>query len=360
MQALAEQSRYRCTIALLEFDPLTEKPTRFFVPYSYQPGEGIIEINEFVPTSDDGLNELLDAGQTIAIADVSQDDRVPQFLQEEQMAVGRPALALIPLVTGRRRIGNLILSHTQPEPWIDSELRLFQLAATLIAISVENTRRRQREQEMVALEERQRLARDLHDSVTQLIFSMMLMAQSVAPAYKRSVEEGERRIARMMELSQQALTEMRALLAELRPASPVENGLIPAIQQHIERISVREHIAITFEQRNYTPQSRPTDEALYRIVQEALNNTIKHAHATRAAISLQQADGQIRLTICDDGRGLNNEKSRPHPAGQFGLQGIRERVARLGGTLSLESEPGQGTTLIILLEENYDTHSYRG
>lgn len=352
LHTLAEHSRYRCTIALLEFDHVSEKPTHFFVPFTYQPGEGIIELNEFVPTSEDDLNELLDAGHTIAIPDVSKDDRVPVFLQQEQMAVGRPALALIPLVAGRRRIGNLILTHTQPEPWIHSELRLFRLAANLIAISVENTRQFQREHEMTALEERQRLARDLHDSVTQLIFSVMLMAQSVGTAYKRDAEEGERRIARMMELSQQALTEMRALLTELRPVSPVENGLIPAIRQHIERIAARENIVITFQEQNYTAQARHTEEALYRIIQEALNNTLKHAHATHAEITLERQQGQIRLSICDDGRGLEMDKLPPHQTGQFGLQGIRERVARLGGTVALESRPGQGTTLQILFEES--------
>jgi len=204
---------------------------------------------------------------------------------------------------------------------------------------------------MAALEERQRLARDLHDSVTQLIFSVMLMAQSVSPAYKRNVEEGERRIIRMMELSQQALTEMRALLAELRPVSPVENGLIPAVRQHIERIAARENITITLQEQNYTPQSRQTEEALYRIIQEAMNNTLKHAHATQAEITLERQQGQIRLSICDDGRGLEMGKLPPNQTGQFGLQGIRERVARLGGTMTMESRPGQGTTLQILFQE---------
>ena len=360
LQALAEHSRYRCTIALFDLETALEKPTHFFVPFTYQPGEGILEINEFVPATDDDLNLLLDAGQTIAIPDVSKDERVPPFLQEEQMAVGRPAMALIPLIAARRRIGNLILTHTQPEPWRDTELRLFRLAANLIATSVENSRQLQREQAMAALEERQRLARDLHDSVTQLIFSVMLMAQSVSPAYKRSVEEGERRIARMMELSQQALAEMRAMLTELRPVSPVENGLIPAIQQYVDRIATRENIALTFREQAYVPQARQMEEALYRIIQEALNNTLKHAHATRAEITLERQEGQIRLSICDNGQGLELDKATRPGTAQFGLRGIRERVTRLGGQVELESRPGEGTTLLIFLQEKYDTHLNRG
>ncbi|GAB4578252.1 MAG: hypothetical protein Fur0022_09860 [Anaerolineales bacterium] len=352
LHALAEHSRYRCTLALFEFDPQTGKPTRFFIPYFFQPGEGVIQVNEFVPTSEDDLNDLLDEGQTVAIPNVADDPRVPDFLKQEQARVGRPALALIPLIAGRRRIGNLILSYTQPHPWTDAELRLFRLAANLIATSVENTRHFQREQELAAVEERQRLARDLHDSVTQLIFSVMLVAQSIGSAFKKNPAEGERRIQRMLDLSQQALTEMRALLAELRPASPVEAGLIPALRQYIERISARERLDIRFTESHYLPHPQPTEEALFRIVQEALNNTVKHARAKTVEIVLCCQSGQVHLTISDNGRGVSPESLQLALSNsRFGLRGIRERAESLGGRMKILSELGTGTTIRVTIPD---------
>jgi len=352
LDALSEHSLYRCTIALFEFDPTTGKPARFFIPYFFQPGEGIIQVNEYVPSSDDELNLLLDEGHTVSIPDVAEDPRVPDFLREEQMNVGRPALVLIPLIAGRRRIGNLILSYTQPHLWTDAELRLFRLAANLIASSVENARRFQREQELAALEERQRLARDLHDSVTQLIFSVMLIAQSIGPAFKKNVAEGERRISRMLELSQQALSEMRALLAELRPVSPVENGLIPALRQHIDRITARERLHVQFSEQNYLAQPQINEEALYRIVQEALNNTTKHARAKTAEIHLQRLDGQVILTIRDNGRGFQTGPlPSPGQNSKFGIRGMRERAEQLGGDLEINTESGTGTTIRVAIPD---------
>ena len=355
LDALSEHSLYRCTLALFEFDPATGKPARFFIPYVFQPGEGIIQVNEYVPTSDDELNILLDEGQTVAIPNVAEDPRVPDFLRQEQMRVGRPALALIPLIAGRRRIGNLILSHRHPHHWTEAELRLFRLAANLIATSVENARHFKREQELAALEERQRLARDLHDSVTQLIFSVMLIAQSIGPAFKKNIVEGERRIGRMVELSQQALTEMRALLAELRPASPVENGLIPAIRQYLERIGSREKLHLHFSEQNYIPQAQASEEMLYRIVQEALNNTIKHARAEKVEILLERLDGQIHLNIHDNGRGFQTGPlSDPARGRKFGLRGMKERAEQLGGTLEICTKPGTGTTIQVTVPDTGD------
>ncbi|MEP7358176.1 MAG: GAF domain-containing protein [Anaerolineales bacterium] len=515
LEVLAVHSHYRCTVALFDFDA-TGRPVRFYVPYYYQPGVGILEVNEYVAATEDPLNPLLDSGQTVAIDDVATDARVPDFLRQAQLEAGRPALALIPLVVGGRRIGNLVLSHTGAHTWTEPELRQFRSAANQIAAALDSARRFQQEKERTerlaliarvgqgiaarlnpddllaatvevlhgqlgydhvavfllsgesddgwlvqrarasrwppidtstyrqsvrqgilgaaatrrapelvnevaadpryipvpgsevraelavpillggrllgvldvagtapfgeddvtglvimadqlavalenaalyeraqtvgVLEERQRLARDLHDSVTQLVFSLTLIAQSVGAAYRRDPVEGERRIARVVELSQQSLAEMRALLAELRPAGPVPNGLVPALQKHFERVQSREKLAIEFDPASYAAHARDYEEALYRIVQEALNNVIKHARASRVTVRLAQPDGQVCLTIADDGLGFD-PAAAPAPGrdGGLGLVGIRERVDHLGGTFNIESAPGQGTRVAVVL-----------
>jgi len=518
LEVLAVHCQYRCTVAPFHFDG-AGRPVQFYVPYFYQPGQGIVEANDLVPATEDALNPLLDAGQTVAIADVAADPRVPAFLREQQLASGRPALALIPLVVGGRRIGNLVLSHSTRHDWTEPELRVFRAAANQIAAALDNARRLQHEKERTerlallarvgqgiaarlnpdellattvealhdrlgydhvglflleqtddgawlvqramasrwvpqpavsyrqqadrgiigaaatrrlpelvndvatdpryvpvpnaairaelavpillggrllgvldvaganlfsaddlagmlimadqlavalenaalyeraqtvgVLEERQRLARDLHDSVTQLVFSITLIAQSVGAAYRRDSAEGERRLARIVELSQQSLAEMRALLAELRPAGPVPTGLVPALQKHFERVGPRENLDIALEAQTYAPHSRDYEEALYRVVQEALNNVIKHSRAARVTVSLAQAGGEVTLRVVDDGQGFDLAALNSWPAnpdgGGLGLVGMRERVERLGGKLVIEAAPGAGTTVAVSL-----------
>jgi signal transduction histidine kinase len=518
LEVLAGNCQYQCTVAPFDFDG-AGRPVRFYAPYFYQPGLGIVEAEEYIPATDDPLNPLLDEGQTVAIADVAADPRVPSFLRDQQIAEGRPSLALIPLVVGGRRIGNLVLSHSAIHVWTEPELRVFRAAANQIAAALDNARRLQREKERTerlallarvgqgiaarlnpdellattvealhgplgydhvglflleqasdgdwlaqrawdsrwtpnlatvyrqridqgiigsaamrrrpelvndvaadpryipvpnadiraelavpillggrllgvldvagtnpfsaddltglvimadqlavalenaalyeraqtvgVLEERQRLARDLHDSVTQLVFSMTLIAQSVGSAYRRDPAEGERRLARIVELSQQSLAEMRALLAELRPAGPVPNGLVPALQKHFERVGSREKLVIELEAATYAPHSRDYEEALYRVVQEALNNVVKHARASRVRVGLAQQDGQVRLWVTDDGQGFDPVTASSRPAngdgGGLGLVGMRERVDRLGGGLTIQSQPGAGTTVSVTL-----------
>jgi len=517
LEELAAEGIYRCTIALFSDYDKTGRPTRFHVPYLYVPGEGVFPVNEYVPTGDDELNPLLDRGEMVAIADVSQDERVPENLRAEQLAVGRPALAIIPLMEGGQRIGNLVLSHTAVHRWTEAELRRYRSSANQIAVAIENARRFEREvkrtnrleliarlgqriaarlnpaelltitaeslhtrlgyehisiflvdaadetflvqsavaslwdwlgnppyrqvvthgilgvaaqtrapvlindvqadpryvpipgaealrselaipillgdrllgvldaasvnrfseddttglsivadqlaialenarlynrvQEVAVLDERQRLARDLHDSVTQLIFSITLVAQSIKPAYQKDVLEGERRIARVLELSQQALAEMRELLAELR--SPVQEGLVPAIQKHVERLKQRESLQVQCEVATYSPRPVEQEETLYRIVQEALNNVVKHARAQKALVQLTQSPRGLELTVSDDGQGFDvkNLPQNGRAAGGLGLRGMRERIERLGGTIYIQSNPGAGTAIVAFLPE---------
>jgi signal transduction histidine kinase len=215
-------------------------------------------------------------------------------------------------------------------------------------VALENAALYERAQTVGVLEERQRLARDLHDSVTQLIFSLTLIAQSVGPAYRRDPVEGERRIGRMLELSTQSLAEMRALLAELRPAGPVPNGLLPALEKHIQRVAGRDGLQITLEAPGYQARHPDYEEALYRVVQESLNNIVKHAHARQVSVRLSQAAGRLELAVTDDGQGYDPAQTA---SGGLGLVGMRERVERFGGTLTTESAPGTGTTVRVTLPD---------
>jgi signal transduction histidine kinase len=366
---VATRDRYACSVVLYEFDA-DGRRVAVVVRGRWAPEEGFSLANVRLPYSRDALDPLLDAGQTVAINDVHTDPRVPPALRRIQTESGRPALALIPLIARRQRIGLVVLSYPVAHDWQESALRPYQATAVQLAGAIDSRRQQrllqERNQQLAVLEERQRLARELHDSVTQLLFSVTLIAQSIAPAWRRNPAEGEERIRRLLELSQSALAEMRALLAELRPADgrPVTSkpatpglerlqreGLPAALRLHLAEIA-GDSLAVEVNAAGYFPAGAarlplPVEETLYRVGQEALNNVVKHAQAGRVAIDLRVDQAEARLIISDDGRGFRAPDNANGLPGHLGLKIMRERVAAVGGDLRLTSTPGAGTAVAI-------------
>jgi signal transduction histidine kinase len=230
----------------------------------------------------------------------------------------------------------------------------------------------ERAQQLAVVEERQRLSRDLHDSVTQLLFSMTLIAQSLGPSWRRSTAEGEAKIERLLELTQTALAEMRALLQDLRPAERVlelvsaqsalvgisrirKEGLAAALRRYGREVTA-DALWIDVDDSHYEPQPLEREEVVYRIAQEAINNVAKHARARFVSIVLSEDEGALSLSVNDDGDGFDAAQALartwtgPHSrGGGFGLIGMRERVEALRGTFQLRSEPGKGTLVRVVL-----------
>jgi signal transduction histidine kinase len=365
LQHVAVRGRYVCTVALYEFNDFGER-TAVIVRGVWSPDEALRLLRERLPYTRDAIDPLLDRGQTVLMSDVHTDPRANPELRRLQMGTGRPALAFIPLIVRRQRIGVVILTYPAIYQWQESDLWPYQVTAAQLAAAIDTRRQQlllvQSSQEVAVLHERQRLARELHDSVTQLIFSMTLIAQSVAPAWQRSPVEGEKRVGRLLELSQSALAEMRALLFELRlsepPPLPTEsgvtlpgitrlrhNGLVAALQQHIRSLKLKKPV-ILLETAEYRPQPLDYEIALFRIVQEALNNIVKYAEAKTVTIRLYLAESAVHVKIRDDGLGFNPNRKRDDPAGGgLGLRTMQERAEALYGRLTIQSAPGQGTTV---------------
>jgi signal transduction histidine kinase len=192
------------------------------------------------------------------------------------------------------------------------------------------------------LEERQRLARDLHDSVTQSLYSLSLFSRAALEATEDgdagrlhySLNEIERNTV-------QALREMRMLLYELRPADLDQEGLTHAIELRLNAVERRANLQVDARLDELAGLSPRQEIDLYHIVVEALNNVVKHAAATRVTLRLTLEGECVRLKVMDDGRGFDPAQTR----GGMGLRNIRERVARLDGQLTVISEPGAGTRL---------------
>jgi len=197
-------------------------------------------------------------------------------------------------------------------------------------------------------QERARLAQELHDSVTQALFSMTLTTRSVELLMDRDPAAARQMLGELRELEREALAEMRALIFELRPANLEQDGLVQAIRTHAAGIQGRVGLVVQVE--CAVPDERAALEvetALYRITQEALHNVVKHADASKVSISLVGSHGSdIRLSVQDDGSGFDPTVI---PAGHMGIAGMRARASQIGATIDVSSTPGSGTRIEVLV-----------
>lgn len=311
-----------------------------------------------IPVSQGIMGAAARSRQTVLVNDVLSD---PRYLQTPGITQPRAELA-VPILLGNRLLG--VLNVEGLEPFDEEDAEGLRVVADQLAVALENARLHEAAQGAAVLEERHRLARELHDSVTQQLFSAMLMAQAVAPAYASDVKEGERRVGLLLELQRSALREMRSLLAELRPlrgasASVGEQsgitlvrreGLIAALRAHCTSAPLAT-LNVTVVDEGYTPQSTAREEALYRVAQEALHNAMKHARASDAVVALQSTGGVIRLSVRDNGVGFGQSTrvTGEFSTGGLGLVSMRERAAEHGGALRVDSAPGNGTLIEITL-----------
>ena len=250
----------------------------------------------------------------------------------------------VPIVARGGVIGALYLTDKEgADTFSDADERLIVLLAAHAAIAIENARLHERSRELSIVEERNRLARELHDSVTQQLFGVVLAAESAGELLERGDAAGEQ-LARVQALARGAMEELRSVVFELRPASLEAEGLGQALRKHVDvlrRVSGRE-----IELRVASPPAlRPAAAGqVFRIAQEALQNALRHSGAGRIQVRLEDGGGRLALSVADDGRGF--DASAPGVRGRrLGLTSMEERAAELGGRLAIESRPGEGTTV---------------
>ncbi len=222
-----------------------------------------------------------------------------------------------------------------------------QLASALRQ-RAEQARSRERElrllyeqaQELVSLQERQRLARELHDSVSQALYAIGLGAHTAREAIASDSEQALASIDYVLALAEAGLAEMRALIFELRPESLEIEGLVAALTKQVAVLRTRYKLNVEADLGEEPDLSMEMKHALYRIAQEALHNIVKHARASVVVLQLARQANEIILQVRDNGRGFDQAGHFP---GHLGLRSMHERVSKMGGTLTIESIPGQGT-----------------
>jgi nitrate/nitrite-specific signal transduction histidine kinase len=361
---------YHVAIGLIEGDQvvyrvgageLWESPGFQFKPAQLEVGSG-------------GLTGwVADRGEPVLVPDVNAEPRYVWM----QGSRTRSEL-LVPISIKETVIGVLDVQSDRLNAFDHTDLTVLQSMAHQAGVAIENARLYEQAQQAAVVQERNRLARELHDAVTQTLFSASLIAEALPESWDNDPAEGRQLLGELRMLSRGALAEMRTLLLELRPAALIETDLCDLLRQLAEAATGREGIPVTVRIEGHCRPPTEVHVALYRIAQEALNNVVKHAYASQAEIVLRaQASSpppadrtgasqafpsfagpvlsavegateggamQVDLTIRDDGRGFDPAHTAPD---RLGLGIMRERADAIGATLAIDSQSGQGTTVRV-------------
>ncbi len=296
------------------------------------------------------LTALFNGHRPIRIADVWSDDPQAQFLRSllnDGAAVlleGMQSWMWVPLAVKSRVIGGLGVAETRKNYFTAHHADLALSVANQAAITMINAELYGHAQALAVLEERQHLARNLHDAVNQSLFSAGLIAEVLPRLWDRNQDQARESLEDLRRLTRGAMAEMRALLAELRPSTLTDADLSDLLHLLGNAFTGRTNIPAKVTVVGKSALPAEVQVTTYRVCQEALNNVAKHAGASMVEIYLKQEDTAIELSIRDDGQGFDPERTT---SGHYGLSMMHERAEAVGALLSITSQPGHGTELTM-------------
>ena len=252
----------------------------------------------------------------------------------------------VPLIKRKHKIGWLTITRRRPGIYAQHGTRRTFALTQQERVAPGNTELYEQALESAVLQERQHLARELHDSVTQELYGICLAAATARETLETEPVEAMARVEHVIQHAETGLAEMRALLFELRPASLETEGLITALRKQVAMLRSRYRLNVEAELGGEPGLSIERRQSLYRVAQEALRNVVKHAHASVVTLRLIQEGHDLLLEVRDDGHGFDLNSRYP---GHMGLQSMQERVHSLRGTFTITSAPGKGTAISVRL-----------
>ncbi len=317
------------------------------------------------------FREMIDRGAGFVIPDLQQVPELmtaiinysgPDFLNIPSSA---HSFMAAPMIVRKKGIGMLAVGSARTDIYDQASLNLLQIFANQAAIAIENAQLYEQAQTAAAAEERSRLARDLHDSVTQSIYSAALLAEVLPKIEQRDPDQARQGLEELRQLTRGALAEMRTMLLELRPETVAKTPLNELLEQLVEALTARMDIETQLDIQPVPILPPYVHINIYRIAQEALNNVVKHSEADQLQVALLPRTpfsmlssngwrGQIELRVADDGKGFDD---KDFSAGSLGLGIMRERSAEIGAMLATKSQPGQGTTITLVWQGDIDPGS---
>jgi signal transduction histidine kinase len=307
---------------------LWEQPDFQATPARLKVGEGI-------------TGWVVATGKPLNVPDVSHE---PRYVPVQRLQT-RSELA-VPIIVNGRVIGVLDVESDQVNHFDETDLELMTALANQAGVAIENTRLYKNAKKVAAMEERQRLARELHDSVTQSLYGITLYSQAAAGHLAlEHYDQVDHQLGEIHATSQEALAEMRLLIYQLRPLQLDKEGLLSALQARLSSVEGRAGMKTSLKADLAERLPFKIEEGLYHIAQEALNNTLKHAHARTVNISICQDGQTVSMEIIDDGAGF--DVASAFQAGKMGLSSMEERALELGGKFEIQSEPRKGTRIKV-------------
>lgn len=293
--------------------------------------------------SQSALEQALADNQPVAMS-VVVDDLTASSTIATTIEHAYPAVLTVPLVSGHSFVGGMVLGYASPRTFTNDEIALAVAFADQVVLVIENAQLRRQVAAAAASDERTRLARDLHDAVTQTLYSASLVAEVLPVVWNRDAAEGMRNLLKLRQLVRGALAEMRTLLFELRPAALLAADLSTLLKQLADRLTGNSRIPVELTIDGQAKLSADVKIAVYRIAQEAFNNIAKHASASQVWVTLRVEDGQLFLSVRDDGRGFDPSSiSGDH----LGTRIMAERAAGIGARLHITSAPRHGTEVML-------------
>ena len=299
-----------------------------------------------LPRTHGMLGAMLETPDPYLTGDIREDPRFEGW--PDAHPVMRSFLG-VPIVSQGEVIGAFYLTEKEGRRrglFDEDDARLIGMLAGHAAIAIENARLHERSRELSTVEERKRLARELHDSVTQTLFSIGLTAEAAAALVDSDPARAKHELENLQELTQTAMQEMRSLIFELRPAELETDGLVATLRKHVDVLTRVHDCEIHASLDAPHALSPEVERGLLRVAQEALANALKHSGARRVELGLDAYDSRVCLRVTDDGCGFDPVEAVARSR-RLGLTSMRERVEALGGELRIDSAPGRGTTVIV-------------
>jgi signal transduction histidine kinase len=264
---------------------------------------------------------------------------------------GNKCLLMLPLITGEQILGVLGLIRKSGLPYGQDEIIRLTIVAEELASCIRSDRQRQM---AIALEERQRLVHDLHDSITQKLYGLFLLTEAAQARLEGGSPVQPAEMAKIGENARQALKEMRLFLFQMKPVDLEHTGLVAALHERLAAVEGRADIKARLLADEKIDLSLEKETMLYYIAQEALNNIMKHADAKSVTVYLKKRKTSVALEVVDDGHGFDPELIGK---GGMGLKIMQERAAKLDGKLKIASVPGRGTTITVTIANNKNHHN---
>jgi signal transduction histidine kinase len=296
-----------------------------------------------LPRTHGMLGAMLETAEPFRTHDIHEDPRFngwwPRGHPDMHSFLG------VPIVAPEGVIGAFYLTEKEGESdFTAADQELIQLLAAHAAIAITNARLYEQSRELSILSERNRLALELHDAVSQKLFSLVLNAEAAAMLLDRDANEARAKVVKLQELAREALDELRSLIFELRPPDLERDGLCGALRKHVDVLRRIQPARIELEGDLELAPDLRRDQDVFRIAQEALQNALRHAHATHIVLRLRAEDGRLVLDVEDDGVGFDPDAAHVRSR-RLGLTSMEERAQRLGARLEVRSAEGAGTTV---------------